>query len=194
MEHLRPSRRQWRLLRAIRTADSRRTLANAPTGAVRNNNVVTITTTTAHNLYPGATVLIAGVVDATFDGTFLVQSVPSTTTLTYQQLGAASNSGGSSGSATATLAPQLSAGVHQVSVLFQTRQGYLTQPSPPVTWTASGGHRVQLTGIDGHAVGIEIGALGDHALVVGDAVAGDLPRAAPDRAEGPRARAAVDVV
>ena len=123
------------------------TVANAPTGAVRNNNVVTITTTTAHNLYPGATVLIAGVVDATFNGTFLVQSVPSTTTLTYQQLGAASNSGGSSGSATATLAPQLSAGVHQVSVLFQTRQGYLTQPSPPVTWTASGGRRVQLTGI-----------------------------------------------
>ena len=123
------------------------TVANAPTGAVRNNNVVTITTTTAHNLYPGATVLIAGVVDATFNGTFVVQSVPSTTTLTYQQLGAASNSGGSSGSATATLAPQLSAGVHQVSVLFQTRQGYLTQPSPPVTWTASGGRRVQLTGI-----------------------------------------------
>ena len=123
------------------------TVANAPTGAVRNNNVVTITTTTAHNLYPGATVLIAGVVDATFNGTFLVQSVPSTTTVTYQQLGAASNSGGSSGSATATLAPQLSAGVHQVSVLFQTRQGYLTQPSPPVTWTASGGRRVQLTGI-----------------------------------------------
>ena len=122
-------------------------MANAPTGAVRNNNAVTITTTTAHNLYPGATVLIAGVVDATFDGTFVVQSVPSTTTLTYQQLGAASNSGGSSGSATATLAPQLSAGVHQVSVLFQTRQGYLTQPSPPVTWTASGGRRVQLTGI-----------------------------------------------
>ena len=123
------------------------TLANAPTGAVRNNNLVTITTTTAHNLYPGATVLIAGVVDATFNGTFVVQSAPSTTTLTYQQLGAASNSGGSSGSATATLAPQLSAGVHQVSVLFQTRQGYLTQPSPPVTWTASGGRRVQLTGI-----------------------------------------------
>ena len=40
------------------------TVANAPTGAVRNNNLVTITTTTAHNLYPGATVLIAGVVDA----------------------------------------------------------------------------------------------------------------------------------
>ena len=123
------------------------TVANSPSGAVRNNNVVTITTTTAHNLYAGASVLIAGVVDATFNGTFVVQSAPSTTTLTYQQLGAASNSGGSSGSATATLAPQLSAGVHKVSVLFQTRQGYLTQPSPPVTWTSSGGRRVQLTGI-----------------------------------------------
>lgn len=123
------------------------TVANLPTGAVRNNNVVTITTTTAHNLYPGASVLIAGVVDTSFNGTFVVQSVPSPTTFTYQQLGAASNSGGSSGSATATLAPQLSAGVHQVCVFFQTRQGYITQPSPPVTWTASGNRRVQLTGI-----------------------------------------------
>ena len=123
------------------------TVGNSPTGAVRSNNVVTITTTTAHNLYAGASVLIAGVVDTSFNGTFVVQSVPSPTTLTYQQLGAASNSGGSSGSATATLAPQLSAGVHQVCVFFQTRQGYITQPSPPVTWTASGNRRMQLTGI-----------------------------------------------
>lgn len=123
------------------------TVGNSPTGAVRNNNVVTITTTVAHNLYPGASVLIAGVTDASFNGTFVVQSVPSPTTLTYQQLGAASNSGGSGGSATATLAPQLSQGAHQVCVFFKTRQGYLTQPSPPVTWTASGGRRVQLTGI-----------------------------------------------
>jgi hypothetical protein len=123
------------------------TIADSPAGAVRNNNVVTITTTAAHNLYPGASVLIAGVVDASFNGTFVVESVPSPTTLTYQQLGAASSSGGTSGSATATLAPQLSAGVHQVAVFFQTRQGYLTRPSPPVTWTASGGRRVQLSGI-----------------------------------------------
>jgi len=123
------------------------TIGNSPTGAVRNNNVVTITTTAAHNFYPGASVLIAGVVDTSFNGTFVVQSVPSATTLTYQQLGAASNSGGSSGSATATLAPQLSAGLHQVCVFFKTRQGYITQPSPPVTWTASGNRRVQLTGI-----------------------------------------------
>jgi hypothetical protein len=123
------------------------TVGNSPTGAVRSNNVVTITTTAAHNIYPGASVTIAGVVDTSFNGTFVVQSVPSPTTFTYQQLGAASNSGGSSGSATAALAPQLSAGLHQVCVFFQTRQGYITQPSPPVTWTASGNRRVQLTGI-----------------------------------------------
>src|SRR6266566_768570 len=89
------------------------TVGNSPTGAVRSNNAVTITTTAAHNPYPGASVLIAGVVDTSFNGTFVVQSVPSPTTLTYQQLGAASNSGGSSGSASATLAPQLSAGLHE---------------------------------------------------------------------------------
>ncbi len=46
-----------------------------------------------------------------------------------------------------TLTPQISAGVHQVAVLFKTRQGYLTQPSPPVSWTAAGGRRVVLGGI-----------------------------------------------
>lgn len=41
----------------------------------------------------------------------------------------------------------MSAGVHQVAVFFQTRQGYFTQPSPPVSWTAAGGFRVQINGI-----------------------------------------------
>ena len=45
------------------------------------------------------------------------------------------------------MTPQISAGVHKVSVFFKTRQGYLTQPSPPVAWTAAGGRRVSITGI-----------------------------------------------
>src|SRR5713101_4290557 len=38
-------------------------------------------------------------------------------------------------------------GVHKVSVFFVDRQGYWTQPSPPTTWTASGGHKVTLTNV-----------------------------------------------
>ncbi len=42
---------------------------------------------------------------------------------------------------------RISAGVHQCAVIFVTRQGYLTRPSPPISWTASGGMRANVTGI-----------------------------------------------
>jgi len=38
-------------------------------------------------------------------------------------------------------------GVHQCSVIFQTRQGYLTAPGPATSWTASGGKRAVVTNI-----------------------------------------------
>jgi hypothetical protein len=39
------------------------------------------------------------------------------------------------------------AGAHQCSVIFVTRQGYWTAPSPPVSWTAAGGKKVNVTNI-----------------------------------------------
>jgi hypothetical protein len=51
---------------------------------------------------------------------------------------------------TATESPvagNIPAGVHKVSVIFVTRQGYWTQPSPPTSWTASGGRKVTLTNV-----------------------------------------------
>ena len=41
----------------------------------------------------------------------------------------------------------ISPGVHQCSVIFVTRQGYWTAPSPPVSWTAAGGKQVSVTNI-----------------------------------------------
>ncbi len=41
----------------------------------------------------------------------------------------------------------VSPGSHQCSVVFVTRQGYWTAPSPPVTWTAAGGFKANLTNI-----------------------------------------------
>jgi hypothetical protein len=38
-------------------------------------------------------------------------------------------------------------GVHQCSVVFVTRQGYWTAPSPPVSWTAAGSHQAVVTNI-----------------------------------------------
>jgi hypothetical protein len=118
-------------------------VAAAPSGAVRANAVATITTTSAHGYVEGQTVTIAGVTDGSFDGVFVIAAVPSLSSFTYLQSGAAS----ASGAGTATLTPQVSAGVHQVAVFFKTRQGYLTQPSPPVAWNAAGGRRVTIGGI-----------------------------------------------
>jgi len=120
-------------------AETPRTIA----AAVRTANSVTITTSTPHGILAGQTVTVAGVTDASFNGVFVVGSVPTISTLTYLQGGADSSSSGG----TATLTPQISAGVHKVSVFFKTRQGYLTQPSPPVSWTAAGGRRVTISGI-----------------------------------------------
>lgn len=72
------------------------TIAASPGGAVRATNVVTITTTTPHGFQKGqyVTVAVTTVVGATsFDGTFIIASVPSTTTFTYSQT-AADDTGG----------------------------------------------------------------------------------------------------
>ena len=39
------------------------------------------------------------------------------------------------------------AGLHQLAVAFVTRQGQITQPSPPATWTAAGSKQAALTNI-----------------------------------------------
>ena len=87
-------------------------------GASRNGatGVVTITTTGSHGLNIGQSVTIAGVTDASFNGTFTIQDVPSPTTLTYAQAGATA----SSGSGTVTGLPLANI------VLAQTSQGSCT--------------------------------------------------------------------
>lgn len=118
-------------------------IAASPTGAVRTSGVSTITTSVAHGYLAGQYVTLGGVTDTSFNGIWVIESVPSVTTFTFLQTGANSTSG----SGTATLTPQMSAGVHRLAVFFQTRQGYFTQPSPPISWTAAGGQRVTVTGI-----------------------------------------------
>jgi hypothetical protein len=90
----------------------------AAAGASRNatTGVVTITTTASHGLNIGQSVTIAGVTDASFNGTFTIQDVPTPTTLTYAQAGVAA----SSGSGTVTGLPLANI------VLTQTSQGTCT--------------------------------------------------------------------
>ncbi|HEV2206634.1 MAG TPA: hypothetical protein VGR36_08840 [Candidatus Acidoferrales bacterium] len=49
--------------------------------------------------------------------------------------------------ADSTTSGNVSPGVHQCSVIFVTRQGYWTAPSPPVSWTAAGNFKVSVTNI-----------------------------------------------
>jgi uncharacterized repeat protein (TIGR01451 family) len=64
-------------------------------GASRNvaTGIVTITTSSPHGLNIGQSITIAGVTDTSFNGTFTIQDVPTGTTLTYAQAGAAATSG-----------------------------------------------------------------------------------------------------
>src|SRR5579872_3304480 len=109
----------------------------------RASNVVTVTTATPTGLLPTDQVIIAGVTDATYDGTFPIASIIDSLHFTYAQTAANSSSSGG----TAAPVGSISAGVHQCAVIFVTRQGYLTRPSPPTSWTAGGGMRANVTGI-----------------------------------------------
>jgi hypothetical protein len=61
------------------------------------SNVATITTSAAHGLFVGDTVKITGV-DTTFNGTWVITTVPSTTTFTYARTASNVTSAASSGS------------------------------------------------------------------------------------------------
>lgn len=77
------------------TVSRQMTIADAPTGAVRASNVVTITTTMPHNLSPGQSVRIANVDNASFEGVYTILSA-GTNTFTYSQSGQNTTSGGGS--------------------------------------------------------------------------------------------------
>ena len=101
---------------------------------------VTIQTSTAHGFSAGQTVAVSGVALAAYNGSWVITAIPDATHFQYTlpgQSGLAASGGG-----TAQAAGNISPGAHQITVLFQTRQGYLTAPAPPGQWTAGGGRRV----------------------------------------------------
>jgi len=69
----------------------------------RTNNVVTVTIAPSHGLMIPQFVTIAGVSNATFNGTFQVATIPNNTTITYPQVGLnVASSGGTVGAITTT--------------------------------------------------------------------------------------------
>jgi len=67
-------------------------------GASRSDNVVTVTTSSAHGFRRGERITVAGVSNSSFNGSFYITSTPTATTFTYPQTGVNATSG--SGTAT----------------------------------------------------------------------------------------------
>jgi hypothetical protein len=113
-------------------------------GGTSASATVTIQTSSAHGLVVGQSVDISGVAVTAYNGTYTILTVPDSTHFTYS-----TTTGGlaASGGGTAAAAGNVDTGVHQISVIFQTRQGYLTKPSPSTSWTASGGKRAVVSNI-----------------------------------------------
>ncbi len=113
-------------------------------GGTAASATVTMQTSAAHGLSAGQLVTIAGVGVSGYNGTFAIATVLDSTHFTYS-----ASTGGlaASGGGTAAAAGNIALGVHQVCVMFQTRQGYLTKPGPATNWTASGGKRAVVTNI-----------------------------------------------
>jgi hypothetical protein len=85
-----------------------------------------------------------GNVQDIWDTLAVIASVPSTTTFTYNQTGANDTT---TSTGTATIVPQVMSGLHQVSVAFITRQGYITKPAPPVAFNATDAGLISLSQI-----------------------------------------------
>ena len=79
------------------------------TNKARTTNVATLTTSTAHGLAVGMTIVITGV-DATFNGSYRITAVPTTTTFTYTT--------GTSGTVTSTAVDPAGTGVTNSVVHF----------------------------------------------------------------------------
>jgi hypothetical protein len=113
-------------------------------GGTSASATVTIQTSASHGLVVGQLVTTTGIGVAGYNGTFPITSVLDATHFTFT---AATGGLAASGGGTAAAAGSVATGVHQVSVIFKTRQGYLTKPSPSTSWTASGGKRAIVTNI-----------------------------------------------
>jgi len=81
-------------------------LTPAVSNKALTSNVATLTTSSTHNLLAGDEIVVTGV-DATFNGTYTVLTVPTTTTLTYAKVAANVVSAAVSPTGTITFGPDI---------------------------------------------------------------------------------------
>ena len=111
----------------------------------RTANIVTVTTAAAIGLLATDQIDHRGRHETrATTGTFPVASIIDSLHFTYAQTGTNSSSSGGTAAPVGSIS---AGGVHQCAVIFVTRQGYLTRPSAPISWTAGGGMRAEVTGL-----------------------------------------------
>lgn len=88
----------------------------------------------------------SGTISYAWDGTFYVSAVLNSTTFQYQQYGPDATYTVSSGESITPFG-QAAPGVKQCQVLFLTRQGAITRPSPPVQFVAAGGQYISVSNL-----------------------------------------------
>lgn len=118
-------------------------LANSGGGTMATGEVEVFTSSTFNNGL--TTILIAGAGVAAYNGNWTVRLLPLGTGHLWTYINNFTLT--ASGGGTVSSAGSITAGVHKVSVAFQTRQGYITAPAPSASWTAAGGKRVILSTI-----------------------------------------------
>ena len=85
-----------------------------------------------------------GTISFAWSGVFTVTNIISATQFQYQQYGPTATT---TDIGLVTPTSQISPGVHQCVVLFQTRTGFITAPSPPVQFVANGGQYLTVSNI-----------------------------------------------
>lgn len=106
------------------------TIQASPAGAVRANNIATITTTAPHGFTTGQWVTIAGVTDTTFNsltGATQQITVTGASTFTYPNIG---TNGATSGSGTATVQITKTVGRSYQYAWENANTGHVSAPSP----------------------------------------------------------------
>lgn len=127
------------------------------------SNVATITTSAAHGLFVGDTVKITGV-DTTFNGTWVIATVPSTTTFTYTRTAANVTSASASGS----VYPAATAASQNVRLTIQF--GGVTAVDDDITYTMTNQNGLYLIApglvLKGAVTPLEVRAFADVANTV----------------------------
>ncbi len=91
------------------------------------SNVATLTTSTAHGYVAGESVVVSGV-DATFNGTYTIASVPTSTTFTYARSASNVASAAATGSATVTFVSSGAQFGYQVDLSGDGSRALVTAP------------------------------------------------------------------